>query len=467
MQPAEPRGLASSSSSCLLTSSLSDLLAQKDIVIRHFQIWFKLWARLPFIDVLHPKRTFTEIDEKRLNPNIGKLVCAVTARYLQPGSRELPAFAETCAKDVENYIMQNIGSFLRENGHENTIILLMMVGHFMVEQHLDKAWMFMGLAGRLVTALQLNWEGAGETPWEQESIRRAVWALWKLDRYFAGGFDEHLVLRDEVMHLRVPVSDEEIPDELSSDPPPAPSIKPTNLINAHHIRLHQLKHQILARTKMFANPTTHTRRDQQHTPSSVLLRNVNQLQIALSRFQESLPSSLKVADQTKINEWINTPQCSSFFVLHSTYWELHIDLYRFSIPGLREAMAHEVEQGLPRDFVVHSQKQAVGYAVCLSRFWQFVQDIVAQRPYVDGTERLITVDFPVVGLPELLYLYACLSLLVGIWMLTMVTNRSFTLSRVAKYCWPQDNTAYFLAWKMPAPRLFFTKSLSTTRLWPH
>lgn len=399
--PLRPR--AASSSSCLLTSyAYSDLLAQKDLLVRHFQLWFKLWARLPLIDVLQPKQTFAEIEEKRLNPNIGKMVCAVTARYLHPRSRVLPAFAEDCARDVEHYVLQNIGSFLRENGHENTIILLMIVGHFMVEQQMGKAWMFMSLAGRLVTALQLNWEGAGETPWEQESIRRAVWALWKLDRYFAGGFDEHLVLRDEVMHLRVPVSDDEIPEQLSSAPPPASSTGPTNL-NAHHIRLHQLKHQILARTKMFANPTTPPRQDQQQTPSSVLLKNVNQLQTALVKFQQSLPPSLNVADQATINSWINSPQCSSFFILHSTYWELHIDLYRFSIPGLREAMAPEVERGLPPDFVVKSQKQAVGYAVCLSRFWQFIQDIALQRPYVDGTERLITVDFPVVCLPELFY----------------------------------------------------------------
>lgn len=383
----------------LLTSfSHSDLLARKDLVIRHFQLWFKLWGRLPLIDVLHPQRTFAEIEEKRLNPHIGKMVCAVTARYLQPKSRELPPAAEECARDVENHILQNMGSFLRENGHENTVILLMTVGHFMVEQQMGKAWMFMSLAGRLVTALQLNWEGAGETPWEQESIRRAVWALWKLDRYFAGGFDEHLVLRDEVMHLRVPVSDDEIPDQLSSAPQPAPSIGPTNL-NAHHIRLHQLKHQILARTKMFANPTHPRRNDQHQTPSSILLKNVNQLQTALVKFQQSLPPSLKVADQATINNWINSPQCSSFFILHSTYWELHIDLYRFSVPGLREAMTPDIERGLPPDFVVKSQKQAVGYAVCLSRFWQIVQDIVAQRPYVDGTESLITVDFPVVRNP--------------------------------------------------------------------
>lgn len=339
--------------------------------------------------------TFLEIDERRLNPNIGKMVCAVTARYLQPGSRELPALAEECARDVESYILQNIGSFLRENGHENIIILLMMVGHFMVEQQMGKAWMFMSLAGRLITALQLNWEGAGETPWEQESIRRTVWALWKLDRYFAGGFDEHLVLRDEVMHLRTPVRDDEIPPSLSSVSPPT---APGNL-NVHHIRLHQLKHQILARTKTLANPPKSLpRQDQQQKPSSVLLRNVNQLQTALVKFNQNLPESLKVADQATINRWFDLPECSSFFILHSTYWELHIDLYRFSVPGLREAMASEVERGLPREFVVQSQKQAVGYAVCLSRFWEYVQEIVAKRPYVDGTERLITIDFPVVRL---------------------------------------------------------------------
>lgn len=401
--------------------------------------------------------TFVEIEEKRLNPNIGKMVCAVTARYLQPNSRELPALAEECARDVESYIMQNIGSFLRENGHENIIILLMMVGHFMVEQQMGKAWMFMSLAGRLITGLQLNWEGAGETPWEQESIRRTVWALWKLDRYFAGGFDEHLVLRDEVMHLRTPVPDDEIPPVLSSISPPT---APEN-INAHHIRLHQLKHQILARTKTLANPPKALpRRDQQQKPSSVLLRNVNQLQSALAKFNQNLPECLKVADQATIKRWFDLPECSSFFILHSTYWELHIDLYRFSVPGLREAMASEVERGLPRDFVVQSQKQAVGYAVCLSRFWESVQEIVAERPYVDGTERLITIDFPVVCLPDSEF-FGYVLRDVG---LRIFIDRFFTSYRVRKYCLPQGSTVFSLIWRRPAQRLSFVKDLSTTSL---
>lgn len=233
---------SSSSSSSLLTSSprISGYLAQKDILLSHFKVWFTVWAGLPFTDVLHPERTYAEIDKKLLNPIMGKIVCAMTARYLHPGSRELPAFAEECARDAEAYIEQNLNTgLLEQNPHENVIILLMIVCHFTVEQQMEKAHAYMRTAKNLAIHLQLNLnrDGAGETPWEQESIRRAAWAFWKLESFLKRGSDERLVFRDGIMKLRVPVADDEIPEQLplTSVPSPAPSIV------SRHTRQHAME----------------------------------------------------------------------------------------------------------------------------------------------------------------------------------------------------------------------------------
>lgn len=384
--------------SCLLTLRLlnfvshRDILAQRDLLKKHFKLWFDIWSPCPFMNVLHPEMTNLEIEEKRLNPNIAKIVCVATTRFIHPASKELTSFAEACFKDVENYILQNVGSFLREKGRENLIIFLITISHLLIEQQMGKAWMYMGLGGRLITALQLNWEGAGETPWEQESIRRAVWAFWKLDRYFAQGFDEHLLLRDEVMHLKCPSDDGFIQDGGTlSMPSPTPSGRPDHQLCYYQIELQRLKHSILNFAKNLAKPPTPHPRPP--TEASQVLIQVTQLQKCLSDFKRKLPASLLSLDLPAVESWVNSPQCATFFILQSMFWELHIDLYRFSIPGLREEIDASIKQQLPLDWVRLSQKHAIGFAVCLSRFWRCVQEIVSERSYIDGNEKLITVDF--------------------------------------------------------------------------
>lgn len=367
-----------------------DILARKLIVTSHFRMWFKIWARVPLINFLHEKSTYVEIDENRLNQNIGKIVCAITTRYLNPGLKKLPSFAEMCAEDVERYILQNMGSFLKEKGRENLIILVITICHFWVELEMGKVWMFMGLAGRIITALQLNWDGAGETSFEQESVRRAVWEVWKLDRRLAGGFDEHLTLRDEYMQLSRPVHDADIPtDDLvtpATRPRPSDGQPP---LCVFHIDLYRMKHHILFVTKNLAiSPTPHPR---PRVELSQVLESVNQLQCQLFQFHQSLPTYLRVSD-ANIANWASSPDCGSFVMIYTMYCELHIDLYRFSIPGLREEADPEIARQLPRDFVEKSRNQAVGYAVSLSRFWQSMQGYVSKRPADDGTEKMLSYD---------------------------------------------------------------------------
>ncbi|KAJ4418872.1 hypothetical protein N0V82_005319 [Gnomoniopsis sp. IMI 355080] len=377
---------------------VEDILARKVIITNHFRMWFKTWARVPLINFLNERSTYLEIEENRLNHNIGKIVCAITTRFLNPNLKQLPSFAEMCAEDVERYILQHMGSFLKEEGRENLIILVITICHFWMELEMGKVWMFMGLAGRMITALQLNWDGAGGTRFEQESVRRAVWEVWKLDRRLAGGFDEHLILRDEFMHLSRPVRDEDIPEEnmgviasVSGSRPVPPPLYPDGRppLCVFHIDLCRMKHHILFVTKNLAiSPTPHPR---PRVELSQVLESVNQLQCQLFQFHQSLPDYLKVSDSS-IAKWAWSPDCASFVMIYTMFCELHIDLYRFSIPGLREEADPEIARQLPQDFVEKSRNQAVGYAVSLSRFWQSMQVHVSKRPADDGTEKLLSYD---------------------------------------------------------------------------
>lgn len=228
-----------------------------------------------------------------------------------------------------------------------------------------------------------------------------VWAIWKLDRFLAAGFEEHFVLRDDYMHLRSPDSDISFPE--SNNAPPegslliqsiSPQVSASQFQQSplcfYHIRLHRVRHRILTVTKRLVYPQNS---DPRRLPleASQVINRVNLLQSTLTNFNQSLPENLKFSSSS-INRWVNSPEGGSFILLWTTFWELYIDLYQFSIPGLEEEADPELARQLPVEFMVHSQKQAVAYAITLSRFWRSVQEIVAMRPLVNGTERLQTVD---------------------------------------------------------------------------
>ncbi|ROV98891.1 hypothetical protein VSDG_03826 [Cytospora chrysosperma] len=376
-----------------------DILAKRDLVLRHFDVFFRLWSPLPCMGFLHKEETYIEIDEKRLHPIIAAAVCATTSPIVHPYQSRIP-FADRCADQVDFYLFRNMDSLLRQGARDNLIILVCAILYFWHGGQMGKVWMYMGLAARMITALQLNWDNVGESPLKQESNRRLVWVVYILDRLLASGFDEHLVLRDVDMHIKLPVSNELLLQSSNISPEGQTSM-PTGKgrpqqgtqklsLDGYHLRLHRIRHQILGVTKRLASsPNSHPRRPR-HEASQVI-KLVNGLQNQLIGFSQSLPEDLRLSDAS-INFYINSAECSSFVMLHTMFWLLHIDLYRFSIPGIREEATPELSRQLPREFVLKSQKQAVGYAVSLARFWRTLQELVAKRPPGDGTEKLVSVD---------------------------------------------------------------------------
>lgn len=243
-----------------------------------------------------------------------------------------------------------------------------------------------------ITALQLNCLETGDTPVQQETTRRMVWAVWNMDRFLADGFDEHLVLRDEHMRIQTPVMDIDFPGETNESAaatsPGVPSIESRQRpLGGHHIDLQRVRHGILSFTKQLPIPPTP---GQILGPSDVI-NQITRLQETLSSFNAYLPAHLNVSGAS-IERWVHLPESGSFIMLWTTFWGLYIELYLFSIPGLREEANPELARQLPATFVAKSQKQAVAYAISLSRFWHSVQDVMAKRSMADGTERLHTVD---------------------------------------------------------------------------
>lgn len=101
------------------------------------------------------------------------------------------------------------------------------------------------------------------------------------------------------------------------------------------------------------------------------MEDIRKLQLELSRFSSSLPANLKLSDQN-ISRWVHSPEKQVFVLLHGLYCTTHIDLYRFSLPGIRERGTPDLLKKLPGNFILKSQKQAIAHAVTLARFWETV-----------------------------------------------------------------------------------------------
>ncbi|POS74291.1 hypothetical protein DHEL01_v207313 [Diaporthe helianthi] len=300
---------------------------------------------MPCMGIMLPDTTYAEIDDGKLHPIVGAVVCAMTSRIICPGQKHI-LFAEKCAGHVDSYLIRTMNSFLGKTTYQTLTIIVCAIRHFWNENQMSKVWMYMSLAARLVTALQLNSDVTGDSLLSQEMNRRLVWACYILDRSLAGGFDEHVVLRDNYMRLELPVSNEV-------------------LYEAARI------------TEIEA--------------SEVVMTQVDYLQKQLDDFQSELPEELTLTD-ANINHFLSSTEGPSFMIMHTLLWILHVDLYSFTIPGIRDEASPELKNKLPVEHIYKYQQQAVGYAVRLARFWRYLQGIVAQRPSGNGAEKLLTVD---------------------------------------------------------------------------
>jgi hypothetical protein len=121
-------------------------------------------------------------------------------------------------------------------------------------------------------------------------------------------------------------------------------------------------------------------------PSRVM-EGVNSLQNEITRFTAALPDSLKLSDQN-LTSFLKSPEWTGYFMIHIWISQLHIDLYRFALPGLREQAHPDLLRKLPKDFIMKSQKQAVAHALSLARLFQTVQNDYSRSPTAPGSHWL-------------------------------------------------------------------------------
>lgn len=142
--------------------------------------------------------------EGTFHPAHAAAVCAISSFFVNPTEtgRE---FGRKCADQVEFHLFRNCYRF-----DEDTLCAFALSGAYnFLSGSFAKVWQCSGMATRLMLGLQINWEAAtkNRTFIEQETIRRIAWQIYNMDRLLAGGYDEYISCRSDVMKIRLPCND--------------------------------------------------------------------------------------------------------------------------------------------------------------------------------------------------------------------------------------------------------------------
>ncbi|KAK8026564.1 zinc finger transcription factor 1 [Apiospora marii] len=363
-------------------------LLKRDIILQHMDVYFEAFWYVPCQGILHPATTYRLIEENSLPPYLAAAVVSITATMVTNISQGR-LLAAQCNEQVEQYVM-------RKFGHMDPDLLVLqafVTTYNWMSGPLSKVWMWTSTAARLARCLGLTHEPEYR-PEEggfarQESLRRAVWQVWIIDRYLSGGFEEHVLLPSSTMQLKLPCNDDVFRQGLPSTE--ATLHEPNQgdfSLNAAHIRLLNLRTQILSSMKRLSEALQNP---QVPSPTSEhFMATVNHLQVLMVRFKDTLPDRVRLSPQS-LQDHLNRPDRTSFLTLHLWVAQTYVDLYRFSLPRLADSTAPRYPEDIPWEWLDISQRQATAYAIHQAQFWTFQMHLIRQHSGV--SKNLVTADW--------------------------------------------------------------------------
>lgn len=93
-----------------------------------------------------------------------------------------------------------------------------------------------------------------------------------------------------------------------------------------------------------------------------------QLEQDIASFTTSLPSDLAL-DPHRLAIMARSRDFPEWFTLHMLRLQCYVDLYRFLVPGIREAVSREAFIATPSEYISYCQTQCLTYSLELCNFW--------------------------------------------------------------------------------------------------
>ncbi|KKA26766.1 hypothetical protein TD95_001701 [Thielaviopsis punctulata] len=357
----------------LVNLESEDLLRRQDFIKVHVDAYFQNAYYLPCLSFYHRETLYREIEEGTLSPTNVAAICSVSAFFVSSHANAIE-FAMTCSRQVEFQLFRNVGSL----NESNLSLYALDIVHNLFVGKYAKCWQMVAVACRVMLGLQLNWDvpGSRKTFIQQECSRRLAWHMFHMDRICAGGFDAYVCFNEDNMKLRLPCNEQAfqanqpVPAERLTEKNSKP-ISPPMSRQGYTIRLINLRHHVQSVAKRFSGGTAYVHGVKWE--ASRVMEEVTRLQNEVSSFTASLPEDLKLNEQN-LARWAGSPEEQIFVFVHSWICILHVELYQFAVPGLRESGSAELMRKLPNTFLIKAQKQAVAFSVAAARFWKMFQE---------------------------------------------------------------------------------------------
>ncbi|KAJ0161687.1 putative transcriptional regulatory protein PB1A11.04c [Colletotrichum tanaceti] len=337
-----------------------ELSTNKTIVKQHIDAFFDFVYPIPCYAFVH-KATFCQSwAQGTHNPRLLKAMCGLTARYIAPAGDA--ARLRQATRWIQESEVQLLMRLSEPSMSDIEALMLTTLDHI-IARRFSKMLVSACLAARLAFMMRLNYEDGRLSFLTRERRRRLMWAIFTMETLYSSGRAEFTGCSKDTIHLQLPCNERSFtldmpvmtePLEPSGTPPPADS---TELgLMAYNVRVLDIRDRI----QRLSHTITHRQK-----PLVECIALLKGLVGELESLRRSLPPQF-TWDKKNLFLRAYTPQRTPFVMFHTWWHQCQCDMYRFTIPGLREGLPLDELRCLPADLVAYCRAQCLEHALAVA-----------------------------------------------------------------------------------------------------
>ncbi|KAH7152943.1 hypothetical protein EDB81DRAFT_945868 [Dactylonectria macrodidyma] len=348
-------------------------LEQKDHLRNYIHTYFD---KTDFLDCLflHRATVLNEWSRGHLEPHLLKAICALGLRLMSPHDEDASSASNRWIDEVQNDLVTRIGDI----SIPNLQALVLVICFRSALKFSGDVWVLLSIAARVAFTKRLNYERSAVDAVTQESLRRLMWSIYRLDKVFSGGIEDLTVCPTSRLHMRLPNSHHNFQLGLRSSMKFLHDKDDTGAdmnVFAYLMRMYDLRDRILRYTRrvILDGASPYTSREELHS-----------LDRELISFKTSLPEDLQLNSERLII-MCHSEEARGYIVLHTLLYLCRCDLFRFLIPGIRESVSASAMEQTPRAYIGYCQQSCLESAVWCCEFWSHIGHAEMRHPVEGGT----------------------------------------------------------------------------------
>jgi Fungal specific transcription factor domain len=351
-------------------------MPDESLVMKALDNFFKHIFPIPVFSFLHKPSIIQRYQSGLLDKALTLAIVGITSQLTDLGAGTR-AYGDKCVAASESIVLRDVGrpSVIKIQ------CLILIIEHHLLRRDFTTAFTLHALACRFAFALRLNHEAPKLCFLAQESRRRLIWSLYTLDCYLSGGMTELTLCPAESLHIQLPCQERNFEFDLEQQTEPLPP-RPHQPVSDNvgslglYLRILYLHEKVLRCTKEMV--MTQAAEDSvEHFP-----RIVEALAGELDDYAASLPASFHFSEKN-LHLRAYSPRLCPFVLIHIWWRQCYCDLFKFTIPGLRVALAPESLARLNPDFVAYCRWQCFENARALADAFRSLIALRRTLPIMD------------------------------------------------------------------------------------